>query len=375
VKEECIKARLLIRESEVGGEGIKNAVELGDSDDYLRGQMGFALEFAGVYDHFANDTIKGMQSGDIADTGEKLKDYIHKTQRVKELLENENKTNSSEKEPRLFERALLSLGMYLRKNSANRYNFCNSLGDPYNSLKTLLFVEDDNKYCRVIFKEMLDQIECDTIKDDLKRIINNRVKNSIPEWRNILIENPSLIDYCRYGFIYIEGDATTDVKKVILLGASQMNHYHAELWTRDLYEKEKSNNEVKYREQKKYEEPSTAYLEFTHNDIPYEFRLFHWDGKWSWEIINVNDSSDQVELNLDELDIPENVPGKTILQKEYAITTVASWVNIKAKCSNAFVKKYPIVEFCKTMEDVRTWWNKFKKYSQENPKCNCKKGK
>lgn len=315
VKEECIKARLLIRESEVGGEGIKNAVELGDSDDYLRGQMGFALEFAGAYDHFANDTIKGMQSGDIADTGAKLKDYIQKTQRVKELLENVNKTSSSEKEPRLFERALLSLGMYLRRNSptTTKYNFCNSLGDPYNSLKTLLFVEDGNKYCREIFKNMLDKIECDTIKDDLKRIINNRVKNSIPEWRNILIENPSLIDYCRYGFINIEGDATTDVKNVILLGASQMNHYHAELWTRDLYEKNKSN--VKYREQKKSEERSTAYLEFTHNDIPYEFRLFHWDGKWSWKIINVNDSSAQVELNIDELDISENDSGETILEK------------------------------------------------------------
>lgn len=64
--------------------------------------------------------------------------------------------------------------------------------------------------------------------------------------------------------------------------------------------------------------------------------------------------------------------GKTILQKEYAITTVAAWVNKKAN-SNAFVKKYPIVEFCKTMEDVRTWWHRFKEYSQKNPRYNCKK--
>ena len=315
VKEECIKARLLIRESEVGGEGIKNAVELGDSDDYFEGQIGFALEFAGAYEHFANDTIKGMQSDDIADTGAKLKDYIKKTQRVKELLENENKTSSSEKEPRLLERALLSLGMYLRKNSANRYNFCNSLGDPYNSLKTLLFVEDDNKYCRDIFKEMLDNINCGNINENLQRIIDQRNNNSIPEWRKLLIDNPSLIDYCRHGFIYIEGDANTDVKKVILLGASQMNHYHAELWTRDLYEKKKSDNLVKYWEQKKYEEPSTVYLEFTHNDILYEFRLFHWDGKWSWEIINVNDSNAPNELNLNEIDISQNDSGNSILEK------------------------------------------------------------
>ena len=311
VKEECIKARLLIRESEVGGEGIKNAVELGDSDDYLRGQMGFALEFAEAY-KLTTDEINKLDKDNIKKIGEQVLKYTNKTIKVIELLK---KSNNEKENTHLLERALLSLGMYLRKNSANRYNFCNSLGDPYNSLKTLLFVEDDNKDCRYFFNKMLDNINCDNINENLQSIINNRVKNSIPEWRNILIDNPSLIDYCRYGFIYIEGDATTDVKKVILLGASQMNHYHAELWTRDLYEKEKSNNVVKYREQKKYEEPSTTYLEFTHNDIPYEFRLFHWDGKWSWGIINVNDSNAPVELNLNELDISQNDSGKENLDK------------------------------------------------------------
>lgn len=309
VKEECIKARLLIRESEVGGEDIKKAVELGDSNDYLRGQMGFALEFAETY-KLTTDEINKLDKDNIKKIGEQVFKYTNKTIKVIELLK---KSNNEKENTHLLERALLSLGMYLRKNPRNRYNFCNSLGDPYNSLKTLLFVEDDNKYCRGFFKNMLDQIECDTIKDDLKRIINNRVKNSIPEWRNILIENSSLIDYCRYGFIYIEGGATTDVKNVILLGASQMNHYHAELWTRDLYEKNKSK--VKYREQKKSEESSTAYLEFTHNDIPYEFRLFHWDGKWEYEIINVNDNIASDELNVYKLDISQNDSGKEILDK------------------------------------------------------------
>ena len=94
-----------------------------------------------------------------------------------------------------------------------------------------------------------------------------------------------------------------------------MNHYHAELWTRDLYEKKKSDNLVKYRKQKKYEESSTVYLEFTHNDILYEFRLSHWDGIWEYQIINVNDSNLQVEFNLDELNIVENDSGHEILNK------------------------------------------------------------
>lgn len=304
VKEECIKARLLIRESEVGGEGIKNAVELGDSDDYLRGQMGFALEFAGAYAHTNDNDIKNI--------GERVLEYTNKTIKVIELLK---KSNNEKENTHLLERALLSLGMYLRKNSANRYNFCNSLGDPYNSLKTLLFVEEENKYCREIFKRMLDKIKYDTINKELQEIINERNKNSIPEWINMLIEQPSLIDYCKYGFIYIEGNATDDVKKVILFGASQMNHYHSELWTRDLYEKNKQNDKVKYREQKKYEEKSTTYLEFTHNDISYEFRVSHWDGRWEYKIVNIINSSVQVELNIDELDISENDSGETILEK------------------------------------------------------------
>jgi hypothetical protein len=94
-----------------------------------------------------------------------------------------------------------------------------------------------------------------------------------------------------------------------------MNHYHAELWTRDLYEKNKQNDKIKYREQKKYEEKSTTYLEFTHNDISYEFRVSHWDGRWEYKIVNINNSSAQVELNIDELDISENDSGETILEK------------------------------------------------------------
>lgn len=317
MKEECIKARLLAREYEyeIGGDtSIENAINIGDENDYFKGQIGFALEFAGAYDYFANDTIKEIQPDEIKEIGKNLNDYIQKTILIKELLEKENKPSSAEEEEtRLLERALLSLGMYLRKNSANRYNFCNSLGDPYNSLKTLLFVENDNKDCREVFKKMLDQINCATISNDLLNIINNRDKKSMPEWRNILIENPSLIDYCKYGFIYIEGNATDDVKKVILLGASQMNHYHSELWTRDLYEKKKPI--VKFREQKKYDEYSTTYLEFTNNDIPYEFRLFHWNGRWEYQIINVNDNSAQVELNFNELDIPENSTVEIILDK------------------------------------------------------------
>ena len=341
LKEECIKARLLKREEEVGGNSIKEVIGKGDEDDYLKGQMGFALEFAGAYDKFANDEIKDMSADIIRSLGDRISNYLQKTINIKNILAtNNNKISGTEKEEtHLLERALLSLGMYLRKNSNNRFNFCNILGDPYNSLKTLLHVEDDNKYCRDIFKKMLDKINLglssikSSIQQDLLNIIKEKGAN-ISGWRKLIIDNPSLIDYCENGFLYIEvpGDETKkvnlpgdDVKKVFLLGASQMNHYHAELWTRDLSVQWSGKEpKLQYREEKKHGEIPVIYIEFTHNNTKYEFRLSHWDGIWKYQIINVNDSKLQIEFNLDELNIVENDSGHEILNK------ALGWINKKS---------------------------------------------
>lgn len=311
MKEECIKAELMAREKVFNLNIIGDAVGKGDDDEYLTGQMGFVLEFAGAYKKYDANEISNMPRNEIEDLGKKIRDYLLKTQ---EIIKN----TPSWAAERLLERALLSLGMYLRANSSKRYNFCNT-SEQYNTWKIMLYVENNNKYCRDIFKDLLDKVSSgNNIKNDLRKIIQDHSSDTkIPAWRRLIINNKDLIDYCTKGFLYVEDPSKieNDDVDVILLSQSQMNHYHAELWTRDLYEKKKSDNLVKYREQKKYEEPSTAYLEFTHNDIPYEFRLFHWDGKWSWEIINVNDSNAPVELNLNELDISQNDSGKEILDK------------------------------------------------------------
>ena len=223
--------------------------------------------------------------------------------------------------------------MYLRKNSNNRYNFCNILGDPYNSLKTLLHVEDDNKYCRDVFKNMLDKINRDSIPQDLLKIIKDEGEK-ISGWRKLIIKNPSLIDYSGNGFLYIEvpGDVLPDdaVKNVFLLGASQMNHYHAELWTRYLYERNKNSVQwsgiVQYREEKKHGEMPVIYIEFTHNNTKYEFRLSHLNGIWKYQIINVNDENDsklQVEFNLNE-----NNSGQEIGQE--ILKNALEWINKKS---------------------------------------------
>ncbi|MCQ2286772.1 MAG: DUF262 domain-containing protein [Bacteroidales bacterium] len=285
MKEECIKAELMKCESSYGLDYVKQAVEIGDTDDYFKGQMGFALEFAGAYDKYDTNQIILLTPNEIQDLGKNTKLYIERAKTIIEALKANNGNIISD---RLLERALLSLGMYMRKNSANRLNFCNQLNNPYNSWKTLLFVEDENKYCRDIFKQMLDNISVNNFNNDLNSIItNHKTGTSIPKWRRMLIDNKNLIDYCSQGFVYMKdwNKSDDDDADVILLSQSQMNHYHSELWTKDLYNRYLWNNypfKYGYHEQKRDNTNPTIFIAFEMQGEHYEFQLAHLNGKWNY---------------------------------------------------------------------------------------------
>ena len=77
--------------------------------------------------------------------------------------------------------------------------------------------------------------------------------------------------------------------QVYLLGQSQLNHYHVELWTYDLYLNIKASNapykdRIEYRYVKRSDDWCELYFKFIDNDILYSFNLRHWEGKWTSEI-------------------------------------------------------------------------------------------
>lgn len=280
MKEECIKAELIKREKELNLNTIGTAVEKGDDDEYLTGQMGSVLEFAGAYEKYDTGEIPNLPVEEIEAIGEKISDYLGKSQIIfGHLKTNENSWVTE----RLLERALLSLGMYLRKNSANRYNFCNT-SEQYNTWKIMLYVENDNKYCRDVFKKMLDNVSINSIEDDLRQIIQDHKSDAnIPQWRRLIIDNKKLIDYCAKGFLYIED--TSKIKEdnvdVILLGQSQMNHYHSELRSLNLYESCKNDWPIGYHPQKSYDSDSCVSIRYCKDGKQYEYLLSYWNGKWS----------------------------------------------------------------------------------------------
>lgn len=276
MKEECIKAELMKREKQFGLSSISTAVGNGDDDEYLTGQMGFVLEFAGAYEKYDANEISSLSESDIKKLGEKIREYLGKTQ---EIIRNIPNWVTE----RLLEKALLSLGMYLKTNSSNRYNFCNT-SEQYNTWKIMLYVEKDNKYCRDIFKALLDNVSMGCVESDLRQMIQDHSSDtSVPEWRRLIINKKELIDYCAKGFLYIEDPNKMEGNDVdvILLGQSQMNHYHSELRSRNLYESCKTKWPIGYRIQKSYDADTGVSIQFSKDGRQYEYLLSYWNGKWS----------------------------------------------------------------------------------------------
>jgi len=61
---------------------------------------------------------------------------------------------------------------------------------------------------------------------DLDKSLTKICENRTNTWRDHLIICPDLIRYCSQGFIRLMNE-----NDIILLGASQMNHWHAEMYT------------------------------------------------------------------------------------------------------------------------------------------------
>lgn len=327
MKEECIKAQLIKREKELKESTILNTVLNCDDNKYLQGQMGFILEFSGAYEKYEEQSILSMNRDEIISIGKDIKSYAEKFISIISSIQSDLQSSSPGKllSERLLERALLSLGMYLRGYSANRWNFCNRPNDPYYSWKTLLFVEKENEHCRQVFKTMLDNISVNSIEQDLNAIIANR-KDSIPEWIELLIQNKDLINYCSQGFLYLKNNSSTN-PNVVLFSQSQMNHYHSELWSYDAYLKTRSKYPIKYRSQKNGDDDTSVYIPFEYKDKKYEFHLAHWDDAWSYWICDV-----ETERIVDDTDLQVIRNNIVINGKEGVDIIIDTWQYFKDNC-------------------------------------------
>lgn len=277
--EESVKAKLILWGEDKNNKETrwKQYIYQNEQDAYMRGQIGFLLEIAGVYsvdiDNF--DSEQSNKAIDILyDCSEKARTLFSHFEKTDEITTNH-----------LIERALLTKGMYLKYASAGRLNFCNHPYDRDNSLRKMLEITPgQNNHSVNVMKKLLTDTwidKKDTIKS-LNKIIEIYLKNGNDSsiWYAPFIGQfgAELIDICHQGYIHKNNSYIT------LLHESQMNHYHSEIQSRMLYFELKPQYQfIHYCSVRSSEENPGVYFKLKVNDQIMSIYIYY-DNKWFLEV-------------------------------------------------------------------------------------------
>ena len=137
-----------------------------------------------------------------------------------------------------WQRALISIGDYLLPKGRNVSFLVNSATDEASWKRLLRGARRVLIDKRKVLQQLWDCLSPDDdISDQLDKIIE--ASQQIDPWRDALVNCPEAIGFCEKKYIRIEG-----ANKIYLLKKTQMNGYHAELFTFCLYEKTLKNLKV-----------------------------------------------------------------------------------------------------------------------------------
>lgn len=285
VVEEKIKAHLLLRSSQ-----WREVIIIAEKHSFLKGQIGCILNFTEILSYYREHEHCNWNAEADNEYLTSFLRYSNAIQRVFDQIE-----SSSASIDYLWERSVLSKGEYFTDKRGDKYNMLSSRDKRNNiprdhSWKRLLrfgtaSIEQKQRYVKAVLDDPLFNAE--EIQTSLSAICSNAIESEeIEPWRKALIQHKELIAYCQQGFI------EKNNSEFILLGQSQRNHTHIELFTKVL-EQELSQDKnliapfswLRYEPVKSREE--SAHLKligFVHNEQQYLIEIYK---KGSWFDIRV----------------------------------------------------------------------------------------
>jgi hypothetical protein len=188
----------------------------------------------------------------------------------------------------LWERAVLSKGLYFTKASAGRWNMLstrlakNNIERDHSWRRLLrLSVSSESEwekrqgYVKSVFDDA--HFEVNDVEGSLRCICDKALADpAIEDWRKAFIKHSTLFKECNQGFI-----AKND-SEIILLHESQRNHYHSELYTRalDLELKQKSEQLLPFKQlqykpvRSREESPYVALGQWVYKDKKYNIKIW-----------------------------------------------------------------------------------------------------
>lgn len=326
--EEKIKAHLILK-SDQWKQVILEAEKqtFFDSDKkhpFFNGQIGFLLSFSGILEYYREH---GDCDWDVAQNSiyfSQFKKYAKSAEAVFNLLQK----NSSDIDY-IWERAVLSKGIYFTQRGHDRYNLLSSRSTKHNidrdhSWKRLLrigsaYMKREETSVKIeerqsYVKAVLDDTDFDIhdVKRSLQKICDKALaSNSLVKWREHLIQHPELFKDCKQGFIL------RNEEEFILFKEAQRNHTQYELYTRVI--------DIKLRQDKSLIKPfeHLNYQEVISSAIPASLKIEGWhyaDSDYYFKIFKAPNNFIVLFKNGSSNDYPQEVTDvleSSGLQREY----------------------------------------------------------
>jgi hypothetical protein len=237
--EEILKAHLIKKSNKWTA-----LIEEAEKSIFHNGQIGYLLEFSGILQYIIDNSNLNWSNIENDKFYNSFKKYLELSVSFFSL------TESNTNKDYVLERSLLTKGDYLIPASSQRRNFSSSKNvsnyvRDFSWKRLLRIVNDDPsinwKEKRNFVKQTLDDKRFDktNVIDSLEEIIIDGAS----DWRNYFIRNFELIKYCSQGFIGYYSHLENEIE---LYGASQLNHYHIDMYVYNFYLTYIKNNIAKY---------------------------------------------------------------------------------------------------------------------------------
>ena len=235
VQEERLKAQLILRNQE-----WRTLIEAAETHAYFRGQIEFLLEFSGVLALWLKDDP--ICPWDDQEDAVFRQQFLLATRRARTMFHEGDPQDGSRPGLRaldgyLWERALLCEGNYLLSNRLNHGLLVDSDRDL--SWKRLLRADLRDKTLqakRALLGRLFDHVDPEDVEASLLARIEQGVGDDptddlgLPGWRERLVEDPSLIKYCRRHRLL----RVVPGHSIYLLSKKRRNGRHLALFTKHL---------------------------------------------------------------------------------------------------------------------------------------------
>ncbi len=284
LQEEVVKTQLRIRTSEPWSSVIEEAEE----DPFMKGQIGFLLEAAGIAGLDQNNVFGLNEEALDANERclfEKFESYKERAVAVFCNLQTENIVIKEH----LLVRALLKYGDYFIKAGSKR-NIANHPNDRDYSWHALLNVGKRYAESRSFFKNLLDDqhYRQEDVEGSLRHIASRDISNDDP-WRGYLSGQYAhrILEQSNKGFLDFQEKEEAGEVYVRVLRTSQLNGFHDELYSLVVYYMLKEVSEVAdkvdYVSVKSGSEDAGLVLRVNASGEDASVKITHRDSKWGFQ--------------------------------------------------------------------------------------------